>query len=67
MAPMNFDHWLTKSLAYAAFGLFVFIGTLLLTYPDGRISQIAAVQIENQLERRFNQNFEVEVDDFDLW
>lgn len=64
---MNFDHWLTKSLAYAAFGLFVFIGTLLLTYPDGRISQIAAVQIENQLERRFNQNFEVEVDDFDLW
>jgi len=64
---MNFDHWLTKTLAYSAFGLVVFLGTLLLTYPDGRISQIAAVQIENQLERRFDRNFEVDVDDFDLW
>jgi type II secretion system protein N len=64
---MNFDHWFVRTAAYLAFGLFVFVATLLLTFPDGRITQIAAVQIESQLEKRFQQNYDVTVDDFDLW
>lgn len=64
---MNFDNPLVRIGGYVVFGLVVFVAALLITFPDGQVKQIAAVQIESQLERNFKKNFEVEVGDLDFW
>lgn len=61
------DRPLFRIGGYVLFGVVSFIIALLATFPDGAVKQIAAVQIEHQLERNMQKNFEVEVGDLDLW
>lgn len=61
------DRPLFRIGGYILFGVVVFIVALLVTFPDGQIKKIAAVQIENQLERNTQRNFEVEISDLDIW
>jgi len=53
--------------AYALFTFTVFVVALLVTFPDGQIKRIAAVQIEHQLERNLRTGYAVEIGDLDPW
>jgi type II secretion system protein N len=61
------DRPLFRIGGYVLFGVVTFILALLLTFPDGTVKQIAAVQIEHRLEQSMDRNVEVEVGDLDLW
>jgi len=61
------DRPLFRIGGYVLFGVVSFLVALLVTFPDGAIKQIAAVQIEHQLEKNMQRHFEVEVGDLDLW
>ena len=61
------DRPLFRIGGYVAFGFVVFLIALMVTFPDGAIKQIAAVQIEHQLERNMRTNFHVEVSALDPW
>lgn len=63
--------WLDRPMyrvgAYILFGVVAFGVSLMLTFPDDQVKQIAAVQIEHQLERNLQRNYAVEVSDLDPW
>lgn len=61
------DRPLFRIGGYVLFGVVTFILALLVTFPDGTVKQIAAVQIEHRLEQSMDRNVEVEVGDLDLW
>src|SRR5690554_6702928 len=48
---------------YIAFGFAVFLVALVLTFPDQRLKEIATVQIEKQLDGKYD----VAIQDLDLW
>jgi type II secretion system protein N len=64
---MNFDNPLIRIGGYVLFAFAIFFVALLVTFPDGKVKQIAAVQIEAQLEKNMKKNFDVSVGDLDFW
>jgi type II secretion system protein N len=64
---MNFDNPLIRIGGYVLFAFAIFFVALLVTFPDGKVKQIAAVQIEAQLEKNMKKNFDVTVGDLDFW
>ena len=61
------DRPIVRIAGYVVFGVLVFVIALMVTFPDGAIKQIAAVQIEHQLEKSMRKNYDVEVADLDPW
>ena len=64
---MNFDNPLIRIGGYVLFAFAIFLVALLVTFPDSKVKQIAAVQIEAQLEKNMKKNFDVTVGDVDFW
>lgn len=62
-----FERPLYRWGAYILFTSFAFVIALLVTFPDGQVKRIAAVQIEHQLEKNMRSAYTVEVSDLDPW
>ena len=52
-----------RIMAYLAFGLFAFVGFLLITFPQHRVKEIISVQAESALDNRY----EVTIGDMRFW